>query len=400
MKKTGIPKQIALAAIFTICLISSLICMNQKRDNYSKHEDWELGPFEKLIQADPCLIGSDEVTFFCPIRRDSVYWEAGDIFNPSAIVRDGKIFLLYRADDNVGRYNGTSRIGLAWSEDGLKFTRHPEPVLYPDNDFMKPYEWEGGIENPHVIEDENGTYYLTYTAFNGTDAKLCVATSHDLFHWDKKGPAFGKAKETHKSLWSKTGSIVCRRVGNRLVATRINGKYWMYWGEQYIFMAVSDNLIDWVPVERPIPIVKTLRYDEQGYHSDIQMNGPFLLPVLSPRKNRFDSEFVEPGPPALLTRDGILLIYNSANNVTVGDKTFPDSSVVAGQVLFDGKDPMSVISRCRVSFLFPELDHEISNNAKGVTFVDGLAFFNNFWYLYYDTADSRISVARSVVMSD
>jgi len=52
---------------------------------------------------------------------------------------------------------------------------------------------EGGCEDPRVVEDSAGTYYMTYTAFDGTLARLMVASSLDLLHWTKHGPAFGQA---------------------------------------------------------------------------------------------------------------------------------------------------------------------------------------------------------------
>ena len=81
-------------------------------------------------------------------------WESGSVYNPAAIVKDGKVVLLYRAhaDDIV------SHVGLATSDDGIHFERHPEPVLSP----TEPYEEFGG-EDPRVTEID-GTYYLTYTA--------------------------------------------------------------------------------------------------------------------------------------------------------------------------------------------------------------------------------------------
>jgi len=85
-------------------------------------------------------------------------WEEQNVYNPAAVVRDGKVYLLYRADDRNPelKWGRTCRIGLAWSEDGTNFTRHPAPVLYPDNDAWKPYEWEGGCEDLHLVEGEDG----------------------------------------------------------------------------------------------------------------------------------------------------------------------------------------------------------------------------------------------------
>ena len=75
------------------------------------------------------------------------------------LVRHDTLFLLYRAEDSIGKYAGTSRIGLAYSTDGLHFTKHPLPVFYPGNDSLKKYEWEGGCEDPRIVEDDNGQYF-------------------------------------------------------------------------------------------------------------------------------------------------------------------------------------------------------------------------------------------------
>jgi predicted GH43/DUF377 family glycosyl hydrolase len=349
---------------------------NQSAEAATGQQEWVLGPFEKLDAANPVLGPLPTSTFFCPVRGEEVQWEEKDVFNPAAVVRDGKVYLLYRAEDSVGRYNGTSRIGLAISEDGISFSRQPKPVLYPENDFMKKYEWEGGIEDPRVVETEDGLYMLTYSAYDGQIARLCVASSPDLQNWEKHGLAFGKARNgKHENLWSKAGSIVSRREGSRQLATRINGKYWMYWGDTDIFLASSDNLIDWTPVENP--------------------DGN-MLAVFGPRPNSFDSRLVEAGPPALLTDKGILLIYNSMNlpHREGGTPDLPEGTYTAGQALMKADNPAQLIARTDTYFLRPEREYEITGQVGNVVFLEGLAFHNSKWFLYYGTADSKIAVAR------
>ncbi len=135
---------------------------------------WIMGPFVKQDSVNPVLQPRSNTTFYCPLRKSAVKWEEKDVFNPAAVVRNGKVHLLYRAEDVVGKYAGTSRLGLAISEDGLHFDRQPKPVFYPGNDFMKVYEWEGGCEDPRIVETADGRYVLTYTAYDGKTARLCV----------------------------------------------------------------------------------------------------------------------------------------------------------------------------------------------------------------------------------
>src|SRR6185295_15700136 len=85
---------------------------------------------------------------------------------------------------------------------------------------------------------------------DGDKARLIVASSADLYHWIKHGLAFANADNgKYVNEWSKSGSIVCRYENGKAMAKKINGKYWMYWGDTNIFLASSDDLIHWIPVE-------------------------------------------------------------------------------------------------------------------------------------------------------
>ncbi len=103
-------------------------------------KDWTLGPFHRVEGANPCLKPFAASTFDCPVRKQKIHWEDKDLLCAAAVVRNGKVHLLYRAEDKLGGLAGksktaqgwgTSRIGLATSEDGLNFTRHPIPSPLP-----------------------------------------------------------------------------------------------------------------------------------------------------------------------------------------------------------------------------------------------------------------------------
>ena len=334
---------------------------------------WQWKPFTKIDSVNPVMTPDPAATFYCPIRKELVHWEEKDVFNPAAVVRNGQIQMIYRAEDVVGKYAGTSRLGLALSSDGFNFERMEKPVFYPDHDEMKIFEWEGGVEDPRIVESEKGLYIMTYTSYDGKIARLCLATSPDLIKWEKHGLALGKVKNAkYRDLWSKSGSIVCRSEGNKLIASKINGKYWMYWGDTDIFLATSENLIDWQPIE-----------EEDGS----------IKKIFGPRKGYFDSDLIEPGPPAILTKDGIWMIYNSRNHAEWGDPALPEGTYAAGQILFDIDDPRKVIARSEKYFFKPENDYEMTGQVGNVCFIEALVHYNQRWYLYYGTADSKIAVA-------
>jgi len=339
-------------------------------------QSWLIGPFHKHNAANPVLTPLTTSTFDDPIRNETVTWEAKDVFNPAAVVRNGKIYLIYRAEDQVGKYNGTSRIGLATSTDGVHFKRLPQPVLYPDNDFMKKYEWEGGIEDPRVVETTDSQYVMTYTAYDGDKARLCVATSPDLEHWTKYGLAFNNfIRGGGQDLWSKSGSIVCRRVGSKLIATKISDKYWMYWGDQQqLFVAVSDDLINWYPLTKGDKTLKS---------------------VAEYRPGNFDYRVLEPGPPAIITPKGIVLIYNGMNDGKNGDTNLPEGTYAAGQFLFSADAPDRLTDRSKSYFMKPDQPYEITGQVNNVTFVESMVPYRGRWWLYYGTADSKIAVASA-----
>lgn len=350
--------------------------------------EWQLLPFEKIDSINPILVPDPAQQFICPIRNQLIKWEEKDVFNPATIVRNDTVFLLYRAQDRIGNPGGTSRIGLAYSTDGINFTRHPTPVLYPAKDAYQTLEWEGGCEDPRIVEDNTGMYYMTYTSFDGKVARLLVATSKDLYHWEKHGPAFKKSLNgKYKDFWSKSGAIVATYTNGKIIAEKINGRYWMYWGDQNIWLATSVDLINWEPV-----IDSTAKHNEMEQRG-IAKKAPELKIVFAPRSKKFDSDLVEPGPPAMITDKGILLLYNSRNVPSIGDSTLAEGTYTAAQVLLDKKDPSKVLQRSETYFIKPDKPYEISGQVGRVCFIEGLAQFKNKWFLYYGTADSKIAVA-------
>jgi len=328
-------------------------------------------------EKNPVLGADSSYTFVCPVRNELVQWQKADVFNPAAIVKDNKIHVLFRAEDNPAAILGgrTSRIGLATSSDGFQFEIHPTPVLYPDSGEFLQYDYPGGCEDPRVVVTEEGLYVMAYTSWNQDVARLSIAFSEDLFHWEKKGPAFAIAYDgKFLDHWSKSGSVITRLDGEKLVVAEINGKYWMYWGEQFINLAWSENLYDWYPT-----------LDEEGE----------LAAVVKTRPGYFDSALTECGPPAVITDEGIVLLYNGKNSE--GDGASPDlpkGTYSVGKIVFDPADPGKVLSRSDTCLLKPSLPHEITGQYKsGTTFAEGLVRFESKWFLYYGTADSYVGLA-------
>jgi len=358
---------------------------------------WAIGPFSR---PERILAERAEVIFDCPVAGERIAWAAKDVFNPGAVVCDGRVCLLVRAEDDVGRYAGTSRIGLAVSEDGREFTLEPEPVIAPGDDEWQAWEWPGGCEDPRVVESPDGGFVAAYTAFDGKVGVLFVASSPDLRRWTKHGPAFAGTPYVRGP--SKSGAILTELKDGRLVAARHGGRFWMYWGEGVIYAATSEDLIHWTPVEIETAPRRYLTWRPQtaeraaGWRTDRPPGPMALQPIAPPRRGRFDSLLVEPGPPALLTEAGIVLIYNGGNHPRAGAADTPAFAYQPGQLLLDAADPAAVIARPADPFLRidpAEADGQVGN----VCFAEGLVAFRGEWLLYVGLADSRLGVASAPI---
>ncbi|SKC96405.1 Predicted glycosyl hydrolase, GH43/DUF377 family [Chitinophaga ginsengisegetis] len=359
-------------------LLAATIALTQHplKAQTNRLPDWALGGFVRPAGVNPVIRTDSTAHFYDSLLQREVDWESNDTFNPAAIVKAGKIVVLYRAEDKSGIQIGmrTSRIGYAESKNGTSFKRKRIPVLYPRKDDQQTYEWPGGCEDPRVAVTVDGTYVIFYTQWNRQVPRLGVATSKDLVNWTKHGPIFRKAGDRFVDQPHKSASIVTALKGKKQVIAKVNGKYWMYWGEHGVFAATSDNLVDWQPVT-----------DSSGA----------LKALIRPRKGYFDSGLTECGPPAIITDKGILLLYNGKNQPgDKGDQRFTANTYSAGQVLFDKQNPEKAIARLDVPFLRPMEAFEKSGQyAAGTVFIEGLVYFKKKWILYYGCADSRVGMA-------
>ncbi len=338
----------------------------------------QLSSFHKPVDY-PILSRDSTASFFDSLINKTVRWKKADVFNPAAIVKGDSIYVLCRSEDNPAAALGgrTSRIGISVSVDGIHFYSYGEPVLYPSKDEFQQYDYPGGCEDPRIVQTEDGLYVLAYTSWNYKVPRLSIAFSKDLFHWEKKGPAFAKAYN-HRFLdtASKSGSMVTVLANNKPVLAKVKGKYWMYWGDSFINLAWSENLYDWYPL-----------VDSAG----------LLKQVIQKRPGYFDSDLSECGPPALMTDRGIMLIYNGKNTGGMGtDPSLPKGTYSVGRVFFSPRDLETVLARSDRPFLKPTLPHEVTGQyTAGTTFAEGLVYYKEKWFLYYGTADSFVGVAVS-----
>ncbi len=348
-----------------------------RQSEYDDASNWAIGNFVEIKHADSLAPQDRSGVFYCPATETNVFWENGEIINSSAIVRHDSIFMFFSVAEYAGvaAEQSISRIGYSVSANGLSFKRGANPVLYPDRDQQIEHEWIGGCEDPRVSETSDGRYAMFYTQSNRSYKRLAVAISPDLKNWTKYGPIFHKAYNgKYYNTDSRFASIVTRIVNGRQLIQKINGKYYLYWGSGNLYQAVSENLIDWFPVE-----------DENGD----------LVKVLSSRNNRFDSDMIASGPAAVATKKGIVVFYNGENKEgTFGDNNYPRRMLGGGQALFSSKRPEKLLARLDQPFISSNsLSGKDTNNQWGTVFLQGLVYFKNEWYLFYGNGGSKTQVA-------
>jgi len=361
--------------------------------------DWEIKFTDVSNNVLSVMPGESTKTFYDPLIKREVKWEQ-DVYCPACTVLNDKVYCVYRAlgeDYRALGEDGHYRLGLAWSDDGLHFTRSAKPVLYarPEDTFWGSLQDRQDADvmylDPRMYEDENRTFYLFFSVFRQQPNKrlmseLAVATTRDMEYWTVRGRAFAKQAERDgdlipgKRVWRFWPGIVTRLEGGRLVVTKIHGRYWMYLGNHSYefgngYLATSENMLDW------------------EIYRDALGQPVKILPL---RSGYFDSNWIDP-VAAVLRKDGILLIYNGVNADPKmgGDPRRQPLAHYPAQALFDKNDPTRLLKRSESPFKGGDKELE----KQPIVFWSAplyeawsLVPFKNEFLLYWNTVFGRRSV--------
>lgn len=317
------------------------------------------------------------------LSRTDEEFENEGILNP-AILREGdSVHVLYRA---VSKGNHSS-IGYCRLDGPLTAAeRHCKPLLVPEFD----YESQG-IEDPRIVRIDD-LYYLTYTAYDGTNARGALATSTDMIHFEKRGiivPPFTYAE------------FVCLME----CAGRLDGKYshnyrfyyekpdqekkMLLWDKNVLFFPRRiDGKLAFLHRIRPgiqIVLIDSLenltRQYWEGYVIDLQSH------ILMDPRYPHEAAYIGGGCPPIETKEGWLLIYHGVKKTEQG---FIYSACAA---LLDLNDPAKEIARLPYALFSPEREWERNGEVANVVFPTGTAIFGTTLFIYYGAADSRIGCA-------
>ncbi len=332
----------------------------------------------KKSKGVPSLSRSAQNPVLGPVASN--WWESEAVFNPAAIVHDGRVHLFYRA---LGA-DGISRIGYASSADGINFDqRLPYPVYAAEEaseaqahrPFTSParltYDtvsyasgggW-GGCEDPRAVKID-GRIYLTFNMFNGWHSMRVAYTSIDK-------------DNLSASQWLWERFTYLSRPGDRqknwiLFPEKINGKF-----------ALFHNLDKGDPTRVHIAYLNAL--DASEAPTPEEAPDPQQLPdhhVAWHHRTRSASA------PPIKTPQGWLLLYHAA------EPKEPHIGYKLGALLLDLSDPSKVLYRSQNPILEPKEWYE--NDWKpGVIYASGAVVFGDDLIVYYGGGDKHVAAAKT-----
>jgi len=305
--------------------------------------------------ANIVLTRSNKNPILAPNATTDQWWEAKCIFNPGVTVKDGKIYVLYRAMGEV-HY---STFGLAvLSDPETVEKRFENPVYEPDEN--NPYE-EFGVEDARITKLDN-TYYIVYNGPSIYHEGTKKVNSWDHMHvpWRLRCCL----AQTDDFITYKRFGVILPDIDSKdgvLFPEKINGKYALIHRIfPHIWISYSDSIA----------------YFEKGE-------------VLCTKSDTgWDSERIGAGGVPIKTDLGWLLFYH-------GVEKFEDGSFKysLGILLLDLEDPKKILYRSKKPIFWPETEYENIGYVNNVVFSCGDIEWEGRYYVYYGAADSRIGVA-------
>jgi predicted GH43/DUF377 family glycosyl hydrolase len=283
-------------------------------------------------------------------------WLAEAAFNPSPIIENGNLHLVFRAATHPSLYRGQnlelSTIGIATSRDGGTTFDPARQLVVPE----EPWELYG-CEDPRVTKIGD-TYYIFYTGlsnypFGPDDIKVAVALTKDLKTIE--------AKHLVTPFNAKAMALFPEREGGKLRA---------------ILTVDSD---------RPPSKIAIVEFDkpEDIWSPQFWQNWLEHLTDHTLELKRSDNDHVEVGAPPIWTKDGWLLVYSHIQNYFSDDKIFGIEAA-----LLDLHDPTKVLKRTMFPFMVPEEGYERYNRLPKIIFPSGSLRHGDRFTIFYGSTDT------------
>lgn len=318
------------------------------------------------------------------LEKTDLEFESQGVLNPAAIKEGENVHLYYRA---IGEGN-RSTIGYCRLIGPTKVAeRWKRPMMVPEKEFES-----NGCEDPRIVKIDN-LYYLSYTGYDGQNARAALAISEDLWHFNKVGilaPPF--TYDEFVSGAKTQGSISDRYYQHQSFYHNeiAVGETQMLWDKDVVFFPrrIKGQLAF---LHRIRPGIQIVMVDSLKALTKEFWNEYFIHfqehTVMEPLYDH-ESSYVGSGCPPIETPYGWLLIYHGADETHHGI----EYSACAAALL-DLENPRKLISRLPYALFKPEYEWEKRGEVNNVVFPTGTALFGDTLYIYYGAAHKRIAVA-------
>jgi beta-1,2-mannobiose phosphorylase / 1,2-beta-oligomannan phosphorylase len=317
------------------------------------------------------------------LKKTHFNFENEGVLNPAAVREGDSVHLFYRAvhkgnQSSIGycRLDGPLTVAERWNK----------PVMAPEFD----YESQG-VEDARIVKIDD-LYYLTYTGYDGINARGALATSKDLIHFKKMGVIVPPITYSQfVTLAESTGKVNINYYQNHKFYYQEADpeKKIMLWDKNVIFFPrrINGELVFLHRIRPGIQIVsinslKGLTGEFWGNYF-LHLHEHIVIDPIYPH----ESSYVGSGCPPIETPDGWLLIYHGVEETKRG------LVYSACAALLDLNDPSKELSRLPYALFSPEYDWEIHGEVNNVVFPTGTALFGGTLFIYYGAADSQIACA-------
>jgi len=318
------------------------------------------------------------------LEKTDLEFENEGVLNPAAIREGDSVHLFYRAV----RKGNHSSIGYCRLDGPMTVAeRWDKPFMVPEFD----YESQG-VEDARLIKIDD-LYYMTYTAYDGTNARGALATSKDLIHFKKQGiivPNITYAEFVY--LVESAGKVNEKYYHNHKFYYQEADpeKKIILWDKNVVFFPrrIKGKLVFLHRIRPGIQIVAINNLQEltEEFWRNYCMNLQEHI-VMDPL-HQHESSYIGSGCPPIETEYGWVLIYHGVEETSHG---LVYSACAAA--LLDINDPAKVIARLPYPLFKPEYKWELKGEVNNVVFPTGTAQFGDTLYIYYGAADERIACA-------
>jgi predicted GH43/DUF377 family glycosyl hydrolase len=318
------------------------------------------------------------------LEKTSLEFENSGVLNPG-VIKEGEIIHLFYRAVSFNNYSSIGYCKLIGPETIIE--RSQTPVIVPE------FEYEShGVEDPRIVKIED-LYYLSYTAYDGTNALGALAVSADLINWTKKGIMVPQVTyEEFTTLTNPTQDLNDKyaRFNDQHHLGLKSGKKVLLWDKNLIFFPrkINNKFCFLHRIKPDIQIlVEVDNIDDLTKDFwKIYLTNFSDKVVLSP-KYPHENSYVGGGCPPIETPDGWLIIYHGVKDSING---YVYSACVA---LLDLENPKKEIARLPYPLFEPTSVWEVRGEVNNVCFPTGTAIFDDTLYIYYGAADERIAYA-------